>query len=221
MGHAIIDAFRPPEWEVFAPSREKLDMLDLGKVNSVLSCLSVDLLVCAAGTIRDAPLARMDEALWDEVYAVNYTAAAACAATVLPGMIEQGRGHIVFISSYSALHPPVGQAAYAAAKAALLGLTAALARENGRYGVRVNAILPGFLETGMTRRVSNNRRAEILKNHALGRFNTPESVARFIRFLHDHLPETSGQVFQLDNRPNQDCASPSSRIDCLPEQSDS
>ncbi len=201
MGQAIIQAFSPPEWEVFAPDREELDVLDLGKVNSVLGSLPVDLLVCAAGTIRDAPLVRMDESMWDEVFAVNFTAAAACAAAVLPGMTGRGRGHIVFISSCSALHPPVGQAAYATAKAALLGLTASLARDNGRHGVRVNAILPGFLETGMTREVSITRKAKILNDHVLGRFNTPESVAKFIRFLHDQLPETSGQVLQLDNRP--------------------
>jgi 3-oxoacyl-[acyl-carrier protein] reductase len=201
LGSAVIQAFRPPEWEVCAPGREKLDMLDLGAIHSFLGSVPVDLLVCAAGSIRDAPLARMDEATWDEVFSVNFTAAAACAAAVLPGMIRRGRGHIVFISSYSALHPPVGQAAYATAKAALLGLTESLARRNGRHGIRVNAILPGFLETGMTSTVSARRKAEILADHALGRFNTPEAVAEFIRFLHEKLPDTSGQAFQLDSRP--------------------
>ena len=150
LGRAVIQAFGPPDWEVCAPGREELDMLDPGAIRSVLGSVPVDLLVCAAGSIRDAPLARMDESMWDEVFSVNFTAAAACAAAVMPGMIRRGRGHIVFISSYSALHPPVGQAAYATAKAALLGLTEDLARENGRHGVRVNAILPGFLETRMT-----------------------------------------------------------------------
>lgn len=201
LGRAVIQVFTSPDWEIFAPDRESLDLLVPNSINSVLGSVAADLLVCAAGTIRDAPLGRMDESTWDDVFAVNYNAAAACAAAVLPGMIERGGGHIVFISSYSALHPPVGQAAYATAKAALLGLTASLARKNGRYGVRVNAILPGFLETGMTRTVSNYRKAEILGDHVLGRFNTPEAVAKFIRFLHEQLSETSGQVFQLDSRP--------------------
>jgi 3-oxoacyl-[acyl-carrier protein] reductase len=201
LGQAVIQAFGPPEWQVCAPGREQLDMLDPGSINSVLGSIPVDLLVCAAGTIRDAPLARMDESMWDEVFSVNFTAAAACAAAVLPGMIRQGRGHIVFISSYSALHPPVGQAAYATAKAALIGLTGSLARENGRHGVRVNAILPGFLETKMTATVSAHRKTAVLADHALGRFNTPEAVAKFIRFLDERLPETSGQAFQLDSRP--------------------
>jgi 3-oxoacyl-[acyl-carrier protein] reductase len=201
LGHAVIQAFSTPDWQVCAPGREELDMLDLGSIRSVLGSVPADLLVCAAGSIRDAPLARMDESMWDEVFSVNFTAAVACAAAVLPGMIGRGRGHIIFISSYSALHPPVGQAAYATAKAALLGLTESLAQENGRDGVRVNAILPGFLETGMTTTVSAHRKAEILADHALGRFNTPEAVAKFIRFLHEQQPDTSGQTFQLDSRP--------------------
>lgn len=201
MGRAVIQAFRSPDWEVCAPGREELDLLAPGAIRSALGSVPVDLLVCAAGGIRDTPLARMNESMWDEVFSVNFTAAAACAAAVLPGMIGRGRGHIVFISSYSALHPPVGQAAYATAKAALLGLTEDLARENGRHGVRVNAVLPGFLETGMTATVSAHRKAAVLADHALGRFNTPEAVAKFIRFLHEQLPETSGQAFQLDSRP--------------------
>lgn len=201
LGRAVIEAFSSPDWEISAPGREGLDLLKPGSIDSVLGSVAVDLLVCAAGIIRDAPLARLDESTWDEVFSVNYQASAACAAAVLPGMIERGRGHIIFISSYSALHPPVGQAAYATAKAALLGLTASLARENGRKGIRVNAILPGFLETGMTSSVSSQRKMEILGDHVLGRFNTPETVAKFIRFLHEQLSDTSGQVFQLDNRP--------------------
>ncbi len=201
LGRAVIQAFDTPDWEVCAPGREELDLLDPGAVNAVLGSAPVDLLVCAAGSTRDAPLARMDESMWDEVFSVNFAAAAACAAAVLPGMIGRGRGHIVFISSYSALHPPVGQAAYATAKAALLGLTEDLARENGRHGVRVNAILPGFLETKITATVSAHRKAEILTDHVLGRFNTPEAVAKFIRFFHEQLPNTSGQAFQLDSRP--------------------
>lgn len=200
MGRAVIEAFSSPDWKVFAPGREELDMSNPNAIRSVLGSVPADLLVCAAGTIRDASLARLEESAWDEVFTVNFSGAATCAAAVLPEMIRQGRGHIVFISSYSALHPPVGQAAYATAKAALLGLTASLANENGRHGVRVNTILPGFLETGMTSAVSDRRKAEISGDHVLGRFNTPAAVAGFIRFLHDHLPETSGQVFQLDSR---------------------
>lgn len=200
LGRAIIDVFTAASWQISAPGRRELEVTDPVAVRSYIESRPVDLLVCAAGIIRDAPLARLDESAWDDVLAVNYQAAAACAASVLPAMIGQGGGHLVFISSRSALHPPPGQVAYATAKAALLGLTASLARINGRHGIRVNAILPGFLETRMTESVSANRKAEILDDHVLGRFNTPDTVAKFIRHLHEDLPHTSGQVFQLDSR---------------------
>ncbi|MES2921120.1 MAG: SDR family NAD(P)-dependent oxidoreductase [Verrucomicrobiota bacterium] len=200
LGRAIIEAFVAPPWQIAAPSRAELDVTDSAAVRSFFKSRPVDLLVCAAGIIRDAPIARLNESAWDEVLAVNYQAAAACAASALPGMIARGRGHMVFISSYSALHPPLGQVAYATAKAALLGLTTSLARDNGRHGVRVNAILPGFMETRMTDFVSEKRKEEVLSEHALGRFNTPHTVARFIRHLHEGLTHTSGQVFQLDSR---------------------
>lgn len=200
LGQAILRAFSISDWEIKAPGRHELDVSDPDAIRHHLASCPIDLLICAAGVTRDAPLARSEESGWDEVLAVNYQAAAIAAATVLPRMIQQGRGHIIFISSYSALHPPLGQVAYASAKAALLGLTHSLARENGRLGIRVNAILPGFLETRMTASLSERRKTEILADHSLGRFNTPTAVAEFIRSLHQDLPHTSGQVFQLDSR---------------------
>jgi 3-oxoacyl-[acyl-carrier protein] reductase len=116
-------------------------------------------------------------------------------------MRRLGQGHVVFISSHSAIHPPPGQVAYATAKAALLGLTSGLAIELGPEQIRVNAILPGFLETRMTQGVSSLRREQVLSAHTLGRFNTCEAAAAMIAFLHHALPHTSGQMFQLDSRP--------------------
>lgn len=200
LGKAIIEVFAAASWQIAAPGRAALDLTDRVGIAGYFESRPVDLLICAAGITRDMPLARLDESAWDEVVAVNYQAAATCAAAVLPGMIVRGSGHIVFVSSRSALHPPTGQVAYAAAKAALLGLTASLARANGRHGIRVNAILPGFLETRMTESVTARRKAEILGEHVLGRFNTPDKVAKFIHHLHEDLPHTSGQVFQLDSR---------------------
>lgn len=200
LGRAVVEIFAAALWQIAAPSRAELDVTHSVGIRSYFESRPVDLLVCAAGITRDAPLARLDENAWDEVLAVNYQGAAACAAAVLPGMIARGSGHIIFISSYSALHPPLGQLAYGTAKAALLGLTESLAGINGCHGIRVNTILPGFLETPMTESVSGKRKAEVMNQHALGRFNTPEAVAKFIRYLHEDLPHTSGQVFQLDSR---------------------
>ncbi len=200
LGQAILRAFRPPAWRGDAPTHRALDVTDAEAVESYLTERPVDLLICGAGIIHDAPLLRHSENAWDEVIATNFDAAAHCASAVLPQMRRQGHGHIVFISSYSALHPPLGQVAYATAKAGLLGLTAGLARKHGSHGIRVNAVLPGFLDTPMTAGVSDKRKASVLEDHALGRLNTPRAVASFIRCLHEDLTHTSGQTFQLDSR---------------------
>ena len=200
LGKAIASAFSDADWTIDAPGRSQLDVANAASIDRYFATRQVDLLICAAGMIRDKSLGRTSTEDWDEVFAVNYTGAAKCAAAVLPGMIRRNEGHIIFISSHSALHPPLGQIAYATAKAALLGLTTALAKENGQHNIRVNAILPGFLDTPMTTAVPGERSAAILSDHALGRFNTPAAVAKFIRHLHEHLPNTSAQMFQLDSR---------------------
>lgn len=201
LARAIAAAFSRAGHEVLSPGREELDVRDGAGVKDYLRAHPPALLVCNAGLTQDAPLARLPEAAWDEVLAVNLRGAALCAAAALRGMIRARAGHIVFISSYSALHPPAGQAAYAAAKAGLIGLARSLAKEAGPAGIRVNAILPGFLETKMTAGLSEARREQVKAQHALGRFNTPEAVAAFLLTLHSDLHHTSGQVFQLDSRP--------------------
>jgi 3-oxoacyl-[acyl-carrier protein] reductase len=183
-----------------APGRAELDVTDCANVKDYFRQHPPGLLICNAGITRDAPLARLDEDSWDQVLAVNLSGAAACATAALRGMIRVRSGHIVFISSYSALHPPAGQAAYAAAKAGLIGLGKSLAKEVGSAGIRVNVVLPGFLETRMTEAVTTERCEQVKAEHVLGRFNTPEAVATFLMTLHFHLPHTSGQVFQLDSR---------------------
>lgn len=188
-------------WDVMAPIRSELDVTDPKSVDSYFNDRPVDLLICTAGVITDTAIMRVSDENWDQMLAVNYYGAANCAAAVLPRMHRQRAGHIIFISSRSALHPPKGQIAYATAKAALIGLTTSLARQWGSNNIRVNTLLPGFLETRMTEAVTESRKAQILADHALGRFNELEPVARFIAYLHEFLPHTSGQVFQLDSRP--------------------
>ncbi|MFT3990176.1 MAG: SDR family oxidoreductase [Luteolibacter sp.] len=200
LAQAILSAFRLPDWTMAAPGRNELDVADPEAVSSYFRNRPADLLICNAGITRDELLPRANEKNWDEVFAVNYHGASACAAAVIQGMRIRKHGHIIFISSYSALHPPIGQTAYATSKAALLGLVKDLAQKYGPDGIRVNAILPGFLETPMTSKLSESRRETVRNDHALGRFNTVTEVAAFIRFLHEKLPHTSGQIFQLDSR---------------------
>lgn len=201
VGAALVDLLRSDGWKVHAPSHETMNVRDARAVRNFMDATNPELLVCAAGITRDEVLPKLTESAWQETWEVNFRGALDCARAVLPGMIRRGAGHVVFLSSHSAIHPPAGQAAYAAAKAALMGLTADLASLHGPSNIRVNAILPGFLETRMTAAVTPKRRAQVLQDHVLGRFNTCREVAAFIRFLHLELPHTSGQVFQLDSRP--------------------
>lgn len=200
LGRALAREFSAAGFEVDAPSRAEVDVTNRDSVENFFSTRDVGLLICAAGISRDELLIRQDPATRDEVYAANFTAARDCALAVLPTMREQRRGHLLFVSSFSALHPPAGQTAYAAAKASLIGYAQGLAVENGAFNIRVNVILPGFMDTPMTAGVSDSRKAEVCRQHTLGRFNTVEAVAAFARFLHESLPHTSGQVFNLDSR---------------------
>jgi len=159
-----------------------------------------DLLVCNAGMTIDKTIARMSEQDWSRVIDVNLKGAFLCAREVARGMAKRRSGHILFISSFSALHPPVGQANYSAAKSALLGMMKSMAQELGRRNVRVNAVIPGFMETKMTAGLDDDVKGLIRDRHVLGRYNTPEAVAGFVTYLHQHLPHTSGQVFNLDSR---------------------
>lgn len=201
LGKAITKQFAGAGWEVVALGRTDLDLSDSAAIDRFFSTNDCNLLICAAGMIKDQTLMTMDEFSWDDVFEIHYTAARNCALAAIPMMVRKGHGHVVFISSYAAIHPAVGQAAYATAKAAILGLTKDLALTYGSNQIRVNAILPGFMETPMTEQVSDNRKQLVRELHALGEFNTPDIAAEFILFLEQSMPHTSGQFFQLDSRP--------------------
>jgi len=159
----------------------------------------VDILINNAGIIRDAPFVRMTEGSWEEVIKTNLRGAFLCSREALRGMSRRCRGHIIQIGSHSALHPPAGQANYAAAKAGLMGMTRSLAKELGGRNIQVNCVFPGFLETKMTAHLSPDTVERVRKSHALGRFNTPTEAAGFILWLAG-TENLSGQVFQLDSR---------------------
>jgi 3-oxoacyl-[acyl-carrier protein] reductase len=193
--------FRDAGYDVSAPGRGTLDVSEPESIRDFFCSRQTDLLICCAGHAKDVLLAHAEEADWDRVWQTNFRGARDCSDAVLPAMINLQAGHIVFLSSHSALHPPAGQAAYAAAKRALLGLTQELATTHGPSNIRINAILPGFLDNRMTAHVSQARKSQVLEAHSLGRFNTMDRVASFVRFLHESMPHTSGQWFQLDSRP--------------------
>ncbi|MEY4483296.1 MAG: hypothetical protein RL693_748, partial [Verrucomicrobiota bacterium] len=152
------------------------------------------------GLVADKTLARMEDDDFSRVLDVCLTGAFRTARAALKLMSKQKQGHIVFIGSFSAWRGPIGQANYAAAKAGLFGLAESLAKEYGGRNIRVNVVLPGFMETKMTAGLDESIRATYRQTHALGRFNTAAETARFIAFLDQHLPHTSGQIFNLDSR---------------------
>ncbi|MES2598876.1 MAG: SDR family oxidoreductase [Verrucomicrobiota bacterium] len=189
-------------WVVHAPSHGEMDVTDKVQVQSVISALPrLDLLVHNAGITRDRRMVNMSEEEFAEVLEVNLKGAFLCTQAALRLMVKQRAGHIVNIGSFSALSGPIGQTNYAAAKAGLIGLTQSTAAEYGARGVRANCVLPGFLDTKMTRHLleDEGHRARILSAHTLGKLNTAEDAARFIAFLHG-MENVSGQVFQLDSR---------------------
>jgi NAD(P)-dependent dehydrogenase (short-subunit alcohol dehydrogenase family) len=201
LGKAMAEALRVDGLHVLAPGSAELDVVDSEAVKEYLTAVNdLDLLVCNAGITVDKPLTRMSEEDWDRVLQVNLKGAFLCAREAAKGMVKRRAGHIVFISSFSAVHPPAGQANYAASKAALIGMMKSMAQELGKRNVRVNVILPGFLETSMTDGLSEKVKQTSLDQHTLGRLNTPEMVADFVSFLHRQMPNTSGQVFNLDSR---------------------
>ena len=188
-------------YEVHAPGRTALDVTRAESVAAFFHALpAVDLLVHAAGICRDMPLMKMDEASFADVVATNLTGGVRVARPALKTMSKRRGGHIIFIGSFSALTGPAGQTNYAAAKAGLIGLAESLAREYGGRNIRVNTVLPGFMETKMTAALSAEVRESARAAHCLGRFNTASEVAAFIAFLDRHMAHTSGQVFNLDSR---------------------
>ncbi len=182
------------------PGREALDVAAVGSVQAYFAKFErVDLLINNAGFRADAVCARMSEEEWATVVSTNLRGAFLCAQAAGLKMMRQRRGHIVNIGSFSARFGTSGQSNYAAAKAGLIGLTQSMARELGKRNVRVNCVLPGFLETKFTADMPDEAKQRALQMHELGRFNTAEEAARFITFL-DTMPFVSGQVFQLDSR---------------------
>lgn len=188
------------EWNLICPSRQEMDVSCRESIEAFMKNKPCDLLIAAAGEIADQPLLKLSSQNWDKLLHSNLRGAAYVAKMASRSMIKRNIGHVIFLGSYSAFHPASGQVAYASAKAALSGLTKSLAREWGPAGIRVNLILPGFLENRMTTHVSPARKAQVLEQHCLGLYNTEDSVAEFIYFLHTRMLRTSGQTFNLDSR---------------------
>lgn len=159
----------------------------------------LDILVHAAGIVRDGVLWKMPDDAWEDVLRVNLDAAFWLLRAGAPLMRAGGGGSVVLVSSINGERGKFGQANYTAAKAGLIGLGRSAARELGRFGVRVNLVAPGWIETEMTAGLPDEARVKAVEESALGRTGRPEDVAAAILFLvSDMSRHVTGQVLRVD-----------------------
>lgn len=165
----------------------------------------VGTLVNNAGVARDNLLSLMTDDEWHAVLRTNLDGAYYCCRSVIRSMMVRKRGAIVNLASVSALRSPAGQANYAAAKAGLIAMTRSLAREAGRFNIRVNAVAPGLIETDMLSPLkSSNAGRDMLEQArtqmiALGRLGSAAEVASAVRFLvSDEASYLTGHVLVVD-----------------------
>jgi 3-oxoacyl-[acyl-carrier protein] reductase len=159
----------------------------------------IDILVNNAGITRDNLIMRMKEEEFDQVINTNLKGVFNCVKAVTRPMMKQRTGRIINISSVVGAMGNPGQANYVAAKAGVIGLTKAAARELASRGITVNAVAPGFIATDMTDKLSEDQKSALLPQIPLARMGQPEEIARTVRFLaSDDASYMTGQTLHVD-----------------------
>jgi 3-oxoacyl-[acyl-carrier protein] reductase len=159
----------------------------------------VDVLVNNASLLKNALFALMPQASWDQVIDTSLGGAFRATKAVVRGMLRRRWGRVVNISSLAAFQGAAGQTNYAAAKGALVSFTKSLAAEVGPYGVTVNCIAPGFVETEMISFMTPEVRQDFMKRIPVRRFGTPDDIAPLVAFLcTDGATYLTGETIRVD-----------------------
>ncbi|MBI2264120.1 MAG: beta-ketoacyl-ACP reductase [Armatimonadetes bacterium] len=181
-----------------------VDVADLEQVESAVKAAmkafgTVDILVNNAGINQDGVIWKMSPEQWDAVLDTNLKGCFHTIRTLSPHFRERSTGKIVNITSINGLRGKFGQANYAASKAGIIGLTKSVARELGRFGVNVNAVAPGLIETDMVAQMPQEAREQSLREIVLGRLGRPEDVASVVVFLcTEKARHITGEVIKVD-----------------------
>jgi len=159
----------------------------------------IDILINNAGILRDQLLLRVSDEDWDTVLDTNLKSVFLCTRAALKTMMHQHWGRIINISSVAAFAGNPGQASYAAAKAGIIGFTKTASREVAKYGITINAIAPGLIETDMTASIPSKQKAELIARIPAGFPGTVQDIAEVAAFLaSDAARYITGQVITVD-----------------------
>ena len=176
------------------------DVTEPAQVDAMFQAVGpVDLLVCNAGIAQYGLFTDTTEDAWRRVLGVNTDGVYRCCRAAIPHMVHEKAGNIILVSSVWGVYGASCEAAYSASKAALIGLTKALAKELGPSGIRVNCVAPGVIDTDMLARFDFADRQALAEQTPLGRIGRPEDVAELIAFLaSDKAGFITGQIIGCD-----------------------
>ena len=198
---ALVEELRSGGHSAMAVQADVSDPVQVGKmVDNVLEKFcQLDTLVCNAGISHVGLFGDMTQEQWRRVFAVNVDGMFHCIQAILPHMIHRKAGKIVTVSSMWGVTGGSCEVAYSAAKAAVIGLTRALAKELGPSGITVNCVAPGVIDTEMNQSLGPQDLAALAEETPLGRIGRPEEVAKAILFLASEGAEfITGQVLQAN-----------------------
>lgn len=201
-GYQVIANYLPAlesqalDWQKEATANGLTCALAAADVSNAQSCQSmadaliqeygrIDVLINNAGITRDSTLKNMEAEQWNAVINTNLSSLFNVCKPIIESMQKNRFGRIVNISSVNAQRGQFGQTNYSAAKAGVHGFTKALAQETARYGITVNTISPGFINTAMVDAIPEELRTQIIESIPVGRVGQPQDIARAVRFLVD------------------------------------